>query len=177
MNMQAIQWQKQRNFLNHDWLINQFLVKLDSVLKLLNDEIEDQYLLEHCVEELDKLWNQNQSDLSHLLYSLEDSLSPQKNIESSALKRLNQTKRTNYVRLLHNAWFKAQQVAEKKTKAEAAQQEASTAYYHWKKQVESLSDTKNIEQLMTIKKDFIHWRQAITDMSSALSQLPKELFI
>ncbi len=45
-------WQKRRAELNHDWLKNVYLIRIDEFLNLLDDKIEDRELEKRFVPDI-----------------------------------------------------------------------------------------------------------------------------
>lgn len=81
-------WESRRNRFNHDWLKNLFLQPLGKLLKVLDDQIEDDQFVKTFMERGLKAWEQEYPEVLSLIDSFSTNMSPRVLFERPPLSRL-----------------------------------------------------------------------------------------
>ena len=102
------EWQTKRSHINHQWLKNQFIGRLQSLMKLPNDRLARENV-DACLTD----WNQRSFSIENLIDSLPCEMSPARLFEQNPLCALPDEEKAWMASLLEKRWMENNQIEKK----------------------------------------------------------------
>jgi hypothetical protein len=121
-------WQSKKSTLNHDWLKHSFLPGIANYLNILSGQIIDEDTERNFVNEVLFNWELRSPEISSLLESFLEEMSPKSLFEYSPLARCSNETKTWLSELVHVRWLNKTKAIGLLTSSRAALQAADAAY-------------------------------------------------
>ena len=168
------QWQARRNKFNHDWLKNKFLNSLDDFIVELGESGPDIIRLSEFLERDFAAWESRQQDAQWIVQSFEDSMSPQRFMESAPLNRCDAETQTWLGKLVHELWLSRYPV---KSKVQESRDALAAVNKIYEKIAFELEQAKPIEltKLIALHSQFCELKETYQVLSKTLSALSQEV--
>ena len=104
-------WQTERSRVNHDWLKNKLINKLNSLAKLPGDGHTRSIISENLIQ-----WDEQIGKLQTLIETLEHDMSPSRLFEQPPLDKIGDRHRSWMLPLLHDHWCRKNDIPGIKSK-------------------------------------------------------------
>ena len=172
----ADNWARRRSALNHDWLKNQYLIKINAGLNLLEDRIEDPVLERDLVADLTSQWEIHHQQLLELVNDFESDMSPANLFDSLPLADCSEDSKQWLRALAHLLWTAREPVNEWLEQAREAVDAASKAFENLESALRAhCLDTKSARALGAFQLQFKTFRDRCQVLADALSKLPNSV--
>lgn len=169
-----VEWQRQRSFLNHDWLKNCYLPALDTWLNILEGAVEDPDFEEFFVNNRLREWPTHRPLLDSLLLSFENKMSPLVWFDQEPLSQLSSETKAWLRPLIHGLWcvrVKARGLLDETTSRLG---ECDERYSHLIRVIEA-QDRTDSTSLAAYCREFGEFGNACRALAKTLSQFPNRI--
>ena len=167
-------WQERRCKLNHDWLVNTFLNRLQAFLgRLRSSGSEPEDLRRFLVEDWGT-WTPRRECAEALLDDFENEMSPRTLLDSTPLSRIPELTRTRLGEAVHELWFARTAARELVEVGRTRLAAAQLIFLEISDELGDLEKT-NLSTLPSHIDSFGRFLAACRDFSRALSVLPGEV--
>lgn len=170
-------WQEKRVSLNHDWLMNRFLVDLGSFLNILYDRVEDSILERRFVQYVLPQWPKRSIEAIHLVTTFETEMSPRKLFERMPLNRCAPETMNWLPNLVHYLWLTRCRVQDLLEDANNALALADAAYSRLIQLLATCTNTESALDLRQHREEFTAFRAACEVASKAINRFPSRIEI
>jgi len=166
-------WERRRNSFNHDWLKNQFLVRLNKALNLLDDRIEDPEFEQRFVSDLLDQWQKHNNEPVAMIDDFMSEMSPRSLFAFPSLSRCDTETRQWLGDLVNILWIAREPVENWLNSIKENSTKADDAYHELEKTLEtSCDDIHSAISLRPYIQYFINWRDRSQELGEAISRLP-----
>jgi len=98
-------WQRRRMAFNHDWLKNSFCVELNKAVNVYSGQVEDPVFADSFVSSARSVWFARRREVTALLISFSEEMSPRALFSYLPLNRLPPGTRRELADTMHNLWL------------------------------------------------------------------------
>jgi len=169
-------WQIDRSGLNHDWLKNVFLNRLDGFLARLNSPGSDPKRLRRFIDQDLPGWPKKAREMKVLVQRFEAEMSPRVLFEESPLLAPLKKSHPWTVDLIHDLWKVRHPVSNWVEDAIAALDAANSAYEDLTKMLKPPVDADENTFRANLEA-FAHFREKCAELSQAISAFPTGILV
>lgn len=170
----AERWQTCRSRLNHDWLRNRFLNRLNAFIMRLQSEVKDDEAIRRFLAEDLREWPDRAASLRRLVDSFEAAMSPASLVNEPPLCRLDAAVREWLAEVAHLAWLSRLPVELWIESASAELDQAAALYTRLSAAGEDANDAESRPRLAA---EFQEFEAKCRRLSEALSKFPTKIVV
>ena len=164
-------WQHRRSHLNHDWLKNRYLNRLDGFLALLSSSQPAPDLIREFVEQDFGEWEKRAGEAGDVISSFVREMSPGSYLSRPPLCLVPDETRQWLVAVLHDLWIARTPVSRQVGDAARALDEADQIYRGIQARLETDSSLSYLRQ---IRGEFQTFRDACKRLGDSIGKMPHE---
>jgi hypothetical protein len=168
-------WQKCRREFSHDWLKNQYIVALNSWLRLLDGEIDDPLLEHSFLEEVLPRWEVRSPEVRTLIESFPREMSPRQLFDEPPLSRCDAQTTAWLGEMIHGLWLVRCSVESLTVVASASLEAANLAYEELSRALATRREGDVLHRAIPLRGLFERFRNDCQKLGAALSEFPHEI--
>ena len=161
-------WQRLRSRLNHDWLKNVYLKRLDSIISQIESRDSSNENLIPQIDDALCQWRKHHEELDRLLLMAENRLSPRTFFEIEPLSQISPEHKAWLEPFTHGLWLFRSKIKEKIDNAQIILGEADK----WQAKLGKNKNLSLMEERSSTKKNLEQFSDKVKALSQAISQFP-----